>query len=129
MSSSAYQRSYRERHTDRSRARHAVAYAVRKGKLPRASSCLCGRCGQPAAHYHHRNGYEKAFWLDVEPVCVECHNIIDRIEPLSKWRIPEDEFMRPSYAELPDDDRGAPGFIERLENTAWLNGRIWQGDS
>ena len=128
MSSAMYQQFYRERHPDRYKARQAVARAVRSGKLPKASSCVCFRCGNPAVHYHHQNGYDKTAWLDVEPVCLECHNIIDRLEPLAEWHIPEEELERTTYADLEDEERGAPGFLEQLENANWRNGRIWQGE-
>lgn len=47
-----------------------VGNAVRNGKLPRVSSCLCADCGAPAKEYHHPD-YAKP--LEVVPLCEECH--------------------------------------------------------
>jgi hypothetical protein len=59
--------------TPERRARTTVNRAVRTGKLPRASTQQCVSCGQPAKEYHHHKGYAREHWLDVEPVCHQCH--------------------------------------------------------
>lgn len=50
-----------------------VAYAVKTGKLPRASTLKCTYCSKQAKERHHPD-YTKPF--EVKPVCVECHNHI-----------------------------------------------------
>ncbi len=55
------------------KAREAVAYAVRTGKLPSISTRRCKECGEQAQHYHHHLGYEKEDWLEVIPICAICH--------------------------------------------------------
>lgn len=50
----------------------AVAKAVAKGLLPRASQFACLDCGKPASQYDHRD-YTKP--LDVQPVCRSCNVI------------------------------------------------------
>lgn len=59
------------------KARTAVYNAVRDGKLPRASMLQCSRCLGQAQQYHHHNGYEKEHWLDVIPLCISCHSILN----------------------------------------------------
>ena len=44
----------------------------RCGRCPR--HCLCaGDVFDPAKHYHHYKGYDPEHWLDVEPLCLSCH--------------------------------------------------------
>lgn len=57
------------------KARDAVKYAVKKGKLPPVDKCLCVRCGKQAEAYHHWS-YLKEHRLDVIPVCDYCHKQI-----------------------------------------------------
>ena len=66
----------RKRYPQKAKARDAVNNAVRSGKLPHAKSLDCVKCGKGARHYHHHNGYERKFWLDVVPVCITCHNLL-----------------------------------------------------
>lgn len=54
-------------------AQHAVHYAVRAGKIPRASSLKCAHCNGEAKDYHHHNGYSRGHRLDVIPLCRSCH--------------------------------------------------------
>lgn len=54
-------------------ASSAVSYQVKKGNMPKISTCKCAECGKKAAHYHHANGYAKEHWLDVVPLCRSCH--------------------------------------------------------
>lgn len=63
----------RNRHSDRWKARDAVKIARRQGKLPAPSTLLCAYCGQPAIEYHHHKGYSCEHWLDVIPLCHNCH--------------------------------------------------------
>ena len=50
---------------------HVIVYkAVRRGDLPRVSTCDCVDCGIQAAEYHHED-YSKP--LEVEPLCKLCH--------------------------------------------------------
>ncbi len=59
--------------TDERRARVAVNRAVMAGKIPRASSLPCVGCGAKAREYHHHAGYDRQNWLNVEPICSQCH--------------------------------------------------------
>lgn len=69
---SAYQRAHRRAHPNKSRARMAVAKALRRGTLTKPSSCQqCGR-GNVRLIAHHRS-YEPAHWLDVTFICDACH--------------------------------------------------------
>lgn len=70
---------YRPADLDRQRARGAVSDAVRRGKMPAASTLPCAQCGGPASHYHHHNGYDKGHRLDVVPLCPACHGAADRL--------------------------------------------------
>lgn len=58
----------------RTRARAAVSFATRTGKLPRARTVMCVDCvTSPAAEYDHHAGYDSANVLNVQPVCKPCH--------------------------------------------------------
>lgn len=55
------------------KARSFMRSAISRGLLPQISTCTCVDCGAQAAEYHHHVGYEEAHWLDVIPLCRECH--------------------------------------------------------
>lgn len=59
------------------KARQAVALAIRYGRLPHATDLACSACGARAQEYHHKNGYERQYWLDVVPMCIPCHRRLD----------------------------------------------------
>ena len=61
------------RNPNRIKAESAVHSAIRAGRLPRPDTLLCHYCSKPAQEYHHWKGYEPEHWLDVVPVCIECH--------------------------------------------------------
>jgi len=64
----------RERHKDHYKARNAVSCAVRKGDFPNVKNILCANCKtKKAVHYHHYLGYSKNHYLDVIPLCQDCH--------------------------------------------------------
>lgn len=70
----AYDAQYYVENQNKIRARTAVAVAILQGKLPPARLVVCERCRQvQAAQYHHRNGYDTEYWLDVEALCMMCH--------------------------------------------------------
>jgi ribosomal protein L40E len=46
---------------------------VARGDIPHISTQVCQKCGNPAKHYHHYNGYEEVNILDVIPLCLRCH--------------------------------------------------------
>jgi len=58
-------------------ARLALSRAIKNGTLKPAKTLKCVRCGKQAKHWHHHKGYDKKHWLDVIPVCVPCHGILD----------------------------------------------------
>lgn len=57
----------------RRKARRAINNAVRDGRFPHISTKYCDNCGRQAQEYHHHNGYDKAHWFDVTPLCRDCH--------------------------------------------------------
>lgn len=61
------------RYPKRRKAKAAVNYAVRIGKIPCIKTRRCYSCFGQAQQYHHYKGYERKFWLDVIPVCRKCH--------------------------------------------------------
>jgi len=61
------------RHPEYHKAQNAVRIAIQERKVPRPDSLLCHYCPKPAQEYHHWHGYEKEHWLDVIPVCKDCH--------------------------------------------------------
>lgn len=71
----------------RFKAKTALAWAVRSGKIPRISTQICVYCERQAQQYHHYNGYEKDHWLDVVPLCISCHSAF-RNQPVSRTGSP-----------------------------------------
>ena len=51
-----------------------VNCTIRDGKMPPARDLPCAHCGSQAAQYHHHLGYEREHWLDVIPLCQDCHD-------------------------------------------------------
>ena len=62
----------RTKHPDHVRAKNAVTRAVHAGKIPRATALGCTDCSRMAEHYHHES-YAPGRWLDVDPLCMQCH--------------------------------------------------------
>ena len=62
-------------HPEETKARLAVAYAVKTGKLIKPT--CCSKCGEEASvrdiHFHHTESYEKEFWLVGIWLCRRCH--------------------------------------------------------
>jgi len=56
-------------------AGRAVSLAIKEGDMPPASSLTCKYCGAQAKHYHHHS-YKAVDWLNVTPLCFECHSNI-----------------------------------------------------
>ena len=65
---------YLAQHPLRSKAVSAVYCAIRAGKLPQVNSLQC-HCGEQAKDYHHPD-YAPENWLNVIPVCRNCHRKI-----------------------------------------------------
>jgi hypothetical protein len=61
---------YKKDNPEKHSAHVIVNSAVRRGDLPRVSTCDCVDCGIQAAEYHHED-YSKP--LEVEPLCKKCH--------------------------------------------------------
>lgn len=55
---------------------YKVNQAVKKGVLPNPNSVKCIQCENTAKEYHHHNGYEEKYLLDVIPLCASCHRQI-----------------------------------------------------
>jgi hypothetical protein len=70
---------YRARNKKKYAARTAVMHAVESGDLPKVSTQTC-KCGQQAASHHHHLGYEECNWLEVIPLCQDCHSKADHVE-------------------------------------------------
>ena len=64
---------HRIRYPWQQRACWAVKDAIRTGKLVHPQKCKCSVCGKRARDYHHPHGYSKDHWLDVIPLCRQCH--------------------------------------------------------
>ena len=60
-------------HPNYIKAHSAVSCAIKTGKLISPKFLLCHYCSKPAQQYHHWKGYAPEHWLDVIPVCKECH--------------------------------------------------------
>ena len=58
---------------EKNRAKLAVAYAVRTGKMLPASKQLCCDCQKPASDHHHYQGYAVENRLKVMAMCRQCH--------------------------------------------------------
>jgi hypothetical protein len=59
------------------KARALVNQKVRFNRIPKVSSLICS-CGNQAKHYHHHMGYDWHNRYNVIPVCVSCHNFLDK---------------------------------------------------
>lgn len=71
-----------ERDGDKNQARNRIAYLVRIGKLPKASSLPCKECGKNygAREWHHHKGYGIGCHELVIPLCKWCHAQADAIQ-------------------------------------------------
>ncbi len=74
----AVSKTWRKTHPEKYAAHNAVRVAVRRGDLPKVSTVSCVDCGIQASEYHHED-YTKP--LDVEALCVSCHNKRHLINP------------------------------------------------
>jgi len=72
-------RKYAATHKLQERARHAVNYAVEKGRIPGIATSVCHICGSRAECYHHWS-YEEECLVDILPLCTACHKKIHRTE-------------------------------------------------
>lgn len=78
----AYQQYRKKEYPEISKAHLEVNKAIKRGDMLAASDCACMACGAQAKEYHHHNGYDKEYWLDVIPLCVSCHRLIERNSPI-----------------------------------------------
>lgn len=67
------QKRARENNPNHAAARSAVLGAVLAKKILPANALTCANCGNPAKHYHHHKGYTPEYWLEVIPLCLDCH--------------------------------------------------------
>jgi hypothetical protein len=74
---------------NKTKARQAVNGEVQAGRLPRIRTQKCA-CGSMAMFYHHHKGYDKKHWLDVIPVCGECHSA-EHMPHNSSLKLSDDE--------------------------------------
>ena len=75
-----YDRSYYAHNRERNLAVTTVAKAVREGRLPKAQTQKCFRCGGSATGYWHES-LAKEDRLKVKPVCRGCHGELSSKEP------------------------------------------------
>ncbi len=61
------------------KAKGAVYYAVKIGKLPKVKTLQCYLCFKSAQQYHHYLGHEPQYKLDVLPMCIMCHRKLHRL--------------------------------------------------
>ena len=73
--SQARQASMRERYVSKWDVRHAVAYAVKTGRLERPGNC--SRCQTPCKPDGHHSDYNRP--MDVEWLCRRCHMLEHRL--------------------------------------------------
>lgn len=64
---------YQQNNPKQMKARSAVMIAVESGQLPHPDTLQCHYCPKRAKEYHHHKGYAPEHWLDVVPICVDCH--------------------------------------------------------
>lgn len=64
---------YKKSHPEVIKAHQAVAKAIKDRVIPKAADFKCSRCDKQAKHYHHYLGYDPKHWLDVIPLCLQCH--------------------------------------------------------
>ena len=55
------------------KARDAVRWAIKRGRLIKAIACPCFYCGKQAHQYHHYRGYGDSNLLDIRATCQKCH--------------------------------------------------------
>ncbi len=81
---------HKNKHKGASRARRAVAVAIKKGTLPslKTNNIKCTLCGCRATVYDHRD-YNKP--LMVEPMCHSCNKLMGAAIPwlkkIKEWRV------------------------------------------
>ena len=75
----ATKKRYRAKHSEREKAKNKVHNTIRAGKLCGPKTLACYYCPKPAEQYHHWRGYDKKHWLDVVPVCKNCHRNIHNL--------------------------------------------------
>lgn len=73
-----YQKKTRKKFANKYKARELIATEVKRGNIPKISFLVCKICNKQAQEYHHYLGYEKKQWLDVIPLCINCHKIEDK---------------------------------------------------
>lgn len=78
-------RRYLAAHAEGVAAHSAVSSAVRTGKLPSAKSLACAECGKPAHDFHHHRGYAQEHYLDVVPLCRQCHVVVHARERAKQY--------------------------------------------
>ena len=65
-------RRYAAENREKQRAKNAVKYAVKTGRLKPVSENVCIGCGNGAEEYHHHS-YATVDRLNVIPLCKRCH--------------------------------------------------------
>ena len=74
----AYNKRYYLRYPERCKAKSAVQYAIKIGKLSRPNILQCSYGKHQAQQYHHHKGYAPKYWLNVIPACRKCHRKIHK---------------------------------------------------
>lgn len=76
----------RTKHPERYHSRTAVAYAIRCGGMPPVHERHCAMCEAQANDYHHWS-YDSNHWLDVIPLCRQCHNKLHRMGKDRRYKV------------------------------------------
>lgn len=74
----ARMRSIAAERLDHYKARSAVSYAIKSGKLIRPDRCSNPECNKLCEPEAHHDSYLKKHWLDVIFLCKDCHVKADK---------------------------------------------------
>jgi hypothetical protein len=72
------QKNNRDKYPNRRKARGKVNTEVQSERLPKVNTQECKCCNNIAIGYHHYLGYEREHWLDIIPLCRDCHIKADK---------------------------------------------------
>lgn len=106
---------YRLRNKAKRDAKDTVNSAVRAGLLPHISSRRCNRCKSKAAHYHHWS-YLPEHWLDVEPLCKKCHDLIHKPPGIASDLVVQCGYVRRTVTATTNvaDSFGRKGYLGKI---------------
>lgn len=68
-----------DKNPNRQRARAAVYYAIKSGKMTRPNTC--SQCGIECNPEAHHDSYDESEWLNVRFLCYHCHDCLHHKYP------------------------------------------------